>query len=188
MWDMIAKEMGLPWRAVESMHWQMGCEDMASRANVPVFQPHVPPTTRPPSGSISMSGKRRSSRSPPVHSDSSVGGGPNSGSRGTPGATTRPRRSSSAASRRHYEVKSEAPYQGIPASHLPAVDEQHRGPRAGPGGPGERGSTDEREWMDREREESGYSRQSPMNSGSNTSGRSPPFSEEVGPERQLQRG
>jgi len=42
MWDMIAKEMELPWRAVESMHWQMGQEDLASRANVPVFQSHIP--------------------------------------------------------------------------------------------------------------------------------------------------
>ena len=40
MWEMVATEMGLPWRAVEAMHWQMGQEEMASRANVPVFQPH----------------------------------------------------------------------------------------------------------------------------------------------------
>lgn len=41
MWEMVAKEMGLPWRAIEAIHWQMGAEEMASRANVPVFQPHA---------------------------------------------------------------------------------------------------------------------------------------------------
>ncbi|KAF2423179.1 hypothetical protein EJ08DRAFT_596367 [Tothia fuscella] len=40
MWEMVAKEMGLPWRAIEAIHWQMGPEEMASRANVPVFQAH----------------------------------------------------------------------------------------------------------------------------------------------------
>ncbi|KAF2398174.1 hypothetical protein EJ06DRAFT_481031 [Trichodelitschia bisporula] len=53
MWEMIAAEMGLPFRAVEAMHWQMGREDMAQRANVPVFMPHTAGTapragTQPP--------------------------------------------------------------------------------------------------------------------------------------------
>jgi hypothetical protein len=33
MWNTVAKEMNLPWRAVELMHWQMGPEDLAKRAN-----------------------------------------------------------------------------------------------------------------------------------------------------------
>ena len=37
MWEKIAKEMQIPWRAAENMHWQMGEIDMAQRANVPVF-------------------------------------------------------------------------------------------------------------------------------------------------------
>ncbi|PNS14500.1 hypothetical protein CAC42_3786 [Sphaceloma murrayae] len=37
MWEKIAKEMALPWRAAEAMHWQIGEVEMASRANVPVF-------------------------------------------------------------------------------------------------------------------------------------------------------
>lgn len=37
MWEKIAKEMALPWRAAEAMHWQIGEIEMASRANVPVF-------------------------------------------------------------------------------------------------------------------------------------------------------
>lgn len=30
MWEMIASELGLPWRAVEAMHWQMGAEGIAA--------------------------------------------------------------------------------------------------------------------------------------------------------------
>lgn len=37
MWEKIAKEMALPWRAAEAMHWQIGEFEMANRANVPVF-------------------------------------------------------------------------------------------------------------------------------------------------------
>ncbi|KAI6899928.1 hypothetical protein KC318_g8673 [Hortaea werneckii] len=37
MWEKIAKEMRLPWRAVEAMHWQIGEVEMAQRANVLVF-------------------------------------------------------------------------------------------------------------------------------------------------------
>jgi hypothetical protein len=57
---MIAKEMELPWRAVESMHWQMGQEDLASRANVPVFQSHIPNK----SSSSTTASRRKNSRSP----------------------------------------------------------------------------------------------------------------------------
>jgi hypothetical protein len=37
MWEKISKELALPWRAVEAMHWQLGEHDIAKRANVPVF-------------------------------------------------------------------------------------------------------------------------------------------------------
>ena len=37
MWEKIAKEMQLPWRAAEAMHWHIGEVEMANRANVPVF-------------------------------------------------------------------------------------------------------------------------------------------------------
>lgn len=37
MWEKIAKEMQLPWRAAEAMHWQIGEVEMATRANVAVF-------------------------------------------------------------------------------------------------------------------------------------------------------
>lgn len=38
MWEGIAKEMGVPWRTAEAMHWQLGELQMAERANVPLFQ------------------------------------------------------------------------------------------------------------------------------------------------------
>jgi hypothetical protein len=31
MWQLIAKEMGLPWKALETKHWEMGEKDMARR-------------------------------------------------------------------------------------------------------------------------------------------------------------
>ncbi|KAF2454397.1 hypothetical protein BDY21DRAFT_291337, partial [Lineolata rhizophorae] len=37
MWKPIAKELTMPWRSVESMHWKMGEQELASRANVGVF-------------------------------------------------------------------------------------------------------------------------------------------------------
>jgi hypothetical protein len=44
--------MGIPWRSAESMHWQLGEQEMSARANAPVFQLHPsatslgsPPTT-----------------------------------------------------------------------------------------------------------------------------------------------
>lgn len=32
--------MGIPWRSAESMHWQLGEQEMSARANAPVFQLH----------------------------------------------------------------------------------------------------------------------------------------------------
>lgn len=37
MWAKVAEEMGLPWRAAEAMHWQLGEADMARRAGVVPF-------------------------------------------------------------------------------------------------------------------------------------------------------
>ncbi|KAF2788643.1 hypothetical protein K505DRAFT_366290 [Melanomma pulvis-pyrius CBS 109.77] len=38
MWQKVATEMGIPWRSAESMHWQIGEQEMSARANAPVFQ------------------------------------------------------------------------------------------------------------------------------------------------------
>ena len=37
MWAQVAKEMGIPWRAAEAMHWQLGEREMARRAGVVPF-------------------------------------------------------------------------------------------------------------------------------------------------------
>lgn len=67
MWEKIAKEMQIPWRAAENMHWQMGEIEISNRANVQPFQlagqqpsrfSERTHSTSPPSGSavpISMS-------------------------------------------------------------------------------------------------------------------------------------
>jgi hypothetical protein len=36
---MVAEKMGVPWRAAEAMHWQLGQHDMARRAGVVPFMP-----------------------------------------------------------------------------------------------------------------------------------------------------
>ena len=78
MWEKIAKEMQLPWRAAEAMHWQIGEIEMASRANVPVFhlanpsaqsssQPQAQPQVHAYStpGSIGGTESRRSNSTSP---------------------------------------------------------------------------------------------------------------------------
>lgn len=56
MWEKVAKEMGIPWRAAEAMHWQLGEHDMAQRANAPIF--HLSSSfvtvTQPSSGTSSL--------------------------------------------------------------------------------------------------------------------------------------
>ena len=42
MWQKVAIEMGIPWRSAESMHWQLGEQEMSARANAPVFRLHPP--------------------------------------------------------------------------------------------------------------------------------------------------
>lgn len=54
MWNQVAKEMGIPWRAAESMHWQLGEQEMARRAGVVPFSLSsvaldAPPKKRSPS-------------------------------------------------------------------------------------------------------------------------------------------
>ncbi|KAF1970181.1 hypothetical protein BU23DRAFT_582274 [Bimuria novae-zelandiae CBS 107.79] len=56
MWQKVATEMGIPWRSAESMHWQLGEQEMSARANAPVFQLHPSATgtglNSPPTGSV----------------------------------------------------------------------------------------------------------------------------------------
>ena len=37
MWVKVAKEMGLPWKPIESMYWKLGEKEMARLAGVKVF-------------------------------------------------------------------------------------------------------------------------------------------------------
>ncbi|PSN68376.1 hypothetical protein BS50DRAFT_600215 [Corynespora cassiicola Philippines] len=54
MWQKVATEMGIPWRSAESMHWQLGEQEMSARANAPVFQLHPSATGlgSPPQASV----------------------------------------------------------------------------------------------------------------------------------------
>ncbi|OTA96720.1 hypothetical protein M434DRAFT_51711, partial [Hypoxylon sp. CO27-5] len=61
MWTKVSEEMGIPWRAAEAMHWQLGEQDMARRAGV----------TQPFSLASSASeGPHGGSRASPRHSHS----------------------------------------------------------------------------------------------------------------------
>ncbi|KAK6430112.1 hypothetical protein LTR95_013736 [Oleoguttula sp. CCFEE 5521] len=74
MWEKISKEMALPWRAAEAMHWQIGEIEMAQRANVPVF--HLAGQALSASSNTPSSGLLvdiRGSTSPPSHSGTSAG-------------------------------------------------------------------------------------------------------------------
>lgn len=62
MWEKISKEMQLPWRAAEAMHWQIGEVEMAQRANVPVFHLAGQQSSHSQPGSAS---ERAQSISPP---------------------------------------------------------------------------------------------------------------------------
>ncbi len=64
MWEKIAKEMALPWRAAEAMHWQIGEIEMANRANVNLF--HL-------AGQSSTMPERVESVSPPTSAAQSLG-------------------------------------------------------------------------------------------------------------------
>lgn len=70
MWSHVAKEMGIPWRAAENMHWQLGEQEMARRAGVVPFSLSsvaldAPPKKRSPS---------RRSPSPGVSDESPASG------------------------------------------------------------------------------------------------------------------
>ncbi|KAK2796020.1 hypothetical protein FQN50_009640 [Emmonsiellopsis sp. PD_5] len=54
IWAKIAEEMGVPWRAAEAMHWQLGEEDIARRAGTVLFS-FSQPASEPPQASRSLS-------------------------------------------------------------------------------------------------------------------------------------
>ena len=50
MWNDVATELDVPWRAAEAMHWSLGEQDMARRANVTPFYIHAARTDRHETG------------------------------------------------------------------------------------------------------------------------------------------
>lgn len=84
MWSSIARELGVPWRAAESMHWQMGEQEMARRIGVTPFsmaaasgQSSSSTTPHPPGGNAPLGA--------PAHSPGRTrGGGRTRGSLGGP--------------------------------------------------------------------------------------------------------
>lgn len=59
---MVAKEMEIPWRSAEAMHWKLGEQDMARRAGVTPFSLSAVALDAPPRrrGSASASSLRQS--------------------------------------------------------------------------------------------------------------------------------
>ncbi|KAL7274499.1 hypothetical protein RUND412_002603 [Rhizina undulata] len=64
MWNQVAKEMGIPWRAAEAMHWQLGEAEMAKRAGVVPFSLSSVALDVPPKKRSGSSGSTRKSSSP----------------------------------------------------------------------------------------------------------------------------
>ncbi|KAI2610970.1 uncharacterized protein GGS25DRAFT_175809 [Hypoxylon fragiforme] len=63
MWAGVAGEMGMPWRAVEAMHWHLGDQEMTRRAGTTPFQL---------AASASEGGSRSSSRHTHSHSQGNI--------------------------------------------------------------------------------------------------------------------
>ncbi|KAI0843424.1 hypothetical protein F5Y06DRAFT_3840 [Hypoxylon sp. FL0890] len=108
MWTKVSEEMGIPWRAAEAMHWQLGEQDMARRAGV--TQPFSLATS---SAEGSHSGSRASPRHSHSHSQGSMSRDVTPGrgySRGAAPSTSRP-----LASRRESIPPHLPPY----AEHVP---------------------------------------------------------------------
>lgn len=64
MWQRIAEELGIPWRAAEAMHWQLGEQDMARRAGVVPFSLSSVALETAPRGRRGSSTSTRSRREP----------------------------------------------------------------------------------------------------------------------------
>jgi hypothetical protein len=68
MWLLIAREMGIPWKLADAMHWRMGELEMAHRAGVAPFSKSGAATDAPkrrgPVGSSSSGTVRREGTNP----------------------------------------------------------------------------------------------------------------------------
>ncbi|TKA64317.1 hypothetical protein B0A49_09459 [Cryomyces minteri] len=94
MWDKVAKEMAIPYRACEAMHWQLGGHEMAQRANVPVFQ-LTPTSASAGAGADAAGAERPSPASTTVSSPAGYETQMQNHTPRQPPVASRPRRSSS---------------------------------------------------------------------------------------------
>lgn len=128
MWTPLATELGIPWRAAEAMHWQLGEQDMARRAGVVPFS-SITPSNASAAGTMSSTSS--------ISGASSLGtAGEGSGGRGRRGRETGRRRESLPSG----NVRVRREQQGL----LPSLAEMESGVPAyvGPFG---RGDDEERE-------------------------------------------
>lgn len=120
MWGPLAAELGIPWRAAEAMHWQLGETEMARRAGV------VPFTLA--SSSSTSNAPVSTSQAPPPGSFYLPQGSPETHS-------TRPSRSSSLGQRsddlgyipRPPMSGGQPPFQPVAGALLPSLAELERG-------------------------------------------------------------
>ena len=73
MWALVAKEMGIPWRAAEAMHWQLGEQEMARRAGVVPFSLSNIALDAPPKRTGNTGSTGRRGQSPGGASSPAVG-------------------------------------------------------------------------------------------------------------------
>lgn len=59
MWKPVAAELGIPWRTAEGMHWIIGEQEMARRANVHPFSSTIQPSSSTAMSAPSSNGRPR---------------------------------------------------------------------------------------------------------------------------------
>jgi hypothetical protein len=73
MWAIVARELGVPWRAAESMHWHLGEQEIARRAGVTPFT-MAAASGRSPSSNMALPGVTSPMRAP-VNNPGGLGSG-----------------------------------------------------------------------------------------------------------------
>ncbi|TKA64502.1 hypothetical protein B0A49_11028 [Cryomyces minteri] len=116
MWDKVAKEMAITYRACEAMHWQLGEHEMAQRANVSVSR-LTPTNAASDAASDAATTERPSPASTTVSSPGDYETLKQTHTPRQPPATSRPRRSSSVPGtprRRADSIRAVMPLVGLP--------------------------------------------------------------------------
>ncbi|KAI1766602.1 hypothetical protein GGR53DRAFT_202894 [Hypoxylon sp. FL1150] len=134
MWKQVANEMGVPWRTVEKMHWQLGEVEIARRAGANLFNPNF--------STSSSEGQHGGSKASSRHSHSRSQGGSSreanptkSYSRGGTSSSSRPLASRRESVPHHMTVYPEQPPEDYGYTHygmpLAPIQTQHQSPRPG---------------------------------------------------------